>query len=118
MEKREYATTERAGRRVAGRVVAGAGETLQLTEAEAEHAVRSGELVAAGEELPAEFGQDSEVLAGMRADAARVSGRPGPTPPAPEPAPAEPAPAQPDAEAARRRPRTQPAAEPPATPAA
>lgn len=72
MEKREYVTTERAGRRVAGHVVGEVGETLHLTEAEAEHAVLSGELVPAGEELPAEFGQDSETLAGMRADAARV----------------------------------------------
>ncbi|MGF3027862.1 hypothetical protein ACQVP2_34350 [Methylobacterium aquaticum] len=120
METREYEVTERAGRKVAGRVVAGPGATLRLTEVEAEHAVLAGELVPAGEALPAEFGRDSEVLAGMRADAERIGGRSRPGPPAPDPAadrgPGEPvqqpAPAAPAAEAAGRRARTQPAADP------
>ena len=126
METREYEVTERAGRKVAGRVVSGPGARLLLTEAEAEHAVLAGELVPAGEGLPEEFGRDSEVLAGMRADAESVGGRPRPGPPAVEPAPAAPpapveavaepppqqAPAAPVAETASRRTRTQPATEP------
>lgn len=126
METREYEVTERAGRKVAGRVVAGPGATLHLTEAEAEHAVLAGELVPAGEAVPQEFGKDSEVLAGMRADAERVGGRPRPGPPAAEPDPAAAhapveaetgtvppqAPSAPAAETAGRRARAQPAAEP------
>ncbi|MCF4125044.1 hypothetical protein [Methylobacterium sp. SyP6R] len=127
METRDYEVTERAGRRVAGRVVSGPGARLTLTEAEAEHAVQAGELVPAGETLPEAFTSDSEVLAGMRADAERIGGRPRPGPPVVEPAPAaspapagavaaEPAPPQataaPDAGTASRRARAQPAVEP------
>ncbi len=68
MDTAEYVVTERAGRRVAGRVVA-VGQELVLTAAEAEHALAAGDLVVKGEALSAAFAQDSDELAAMRADA-------------------------------------------------
>lgn len=87
MKTVEYEVTKRAGRRVAGRVVT-PGQILELTEAEAEHALEAGELVRKGEKLASAFADDSDGLKAMRADAERVGRRPRPGPAIVEPAPA------------------------------
>lgn len=91
----EYEVTERAGPRVAGRVVA-KGQILTLTEAEAEFALGEGSLVAKGKNLPKIFTEPSKRSEGMLAEARAVRAR-AVLPPAvadePEDAPAPGAPA-------------------------
>lgn len=73
----EYEITKRAGKRVAGRIVAGL-KTMMLLPVEAEHALREGTLVRKGDKLDPAFGSKSEATAGLNAQAADVK-----TPPVP-----------------------------------
>lgn len=97
----EYEVTERAGKRVAGRVVE-KGKLLLLTEAEAEHGLSEGTIVPKGKTLAKAFAEDTKPVTRMReeAQAFRARGEPpaaepdAPAAPAPAPAklPADPAP--------------------------
>ncbi|MFC5553621.1 hypothetical protein [Methylobacterium iners] len=90
----EYELTERAGPRVAGRVVV-KGQPLILTPAEAEHGLRDGTIVPKGKTLAKVFTSGSKRLDRMREEAEAL--RTGAALPAPEaePAKAEPAKANP-----------------------
>lgn len=64
----EYDLTERAGRRVAGRIV-GDATTMLLTDAEAEHELREGTIAPKGKGVPKAF-TDSKVADKLREEAA------------------------------------------------
>lgn len=64
----EYDVTERAGPRVAGRVVR-KGESLTLTAAEAEHGLRDGSLVPKGKQLSKAWTESNKALDRMREEA-------------------------------------------------
>ncbi|GJD93357.1 hypothetical protein [Methylobacterium iners] len=70
----EYELTERAGPRVAGRVVV-KGQTLTLTAAEAEHGLREGTIVPKGKTLPKVFTLGSKRLDRMREEAVALRTR-------------------------------------------
>jgi hypothetical protein len=67
VEKKTYVVTERAGRRVAGRVV-GKGAELDLTTDEAAHHLAAGEIVEKGSALDKAFAE-SETAARLRNEA-------------------------------------------------
>lgn len=104
-ELSEYEVTERAGPRVAGRVVK-KGAILTLTANEAEHGLRDGSLVPKGKQLSKAWTESTKSLDRMREEAEAMRSRTA-LPPA-EDAQAEAAapapPAEPKAPAAALKP--------------
>lgn len=89
MGTKRYTVTKRAGPKVAGRTAA-AGETLELTAAEAEHELLAGAVTPEGQDLPDAFASTSRKLDRIQ-EAAAGAGLTAPSDQPEAPAPVPPA---------------------------